>query len=115
VLDEWGKDQEQALSFYKEALLLYKKQLGDEDIEVANCLSTVGGIHMNQYDDRRAITCFVETIRIYRLEKGADFLIAAYSLLDLGRVYGKTAEYDKALACIDKSLMNETTTITFML
>ena len=88
MLDEWGKDEEQALSFYKEALHLLKKQLGDDGIEVANCLSTVGGIHMKQYDDRRAITCFVETIRMYRLKKGADYLNAAYSLFDLGRVYG---------------------------
>ena len=52
---------------------------------------------------------------MYRLKKGADYLNAAYSLFDLGRVYGKTAEHDKALVCIDKSLMNETTTCTFML
>ena len=43
-------------------------------------------------------------IRIYRLKKGADNLNVAHALFNLGRVYGKTVEYEKALACFNESL-----------
>ena len=55
-------------------------------------------------DHSKATACYVESIKIYRQKKGMDNLEVALALFNLGRVYGKTAEYDKAAACFKECL-----------
>eukprot|EP00957_Ditylum_brightwellii_P096998 7386702-Ditylum_brightwellii.AAC.1 len=52
----------------------------------------------------KALPCYAEALRLYRLKHGNESLDVASILYQLGRVHGRRAEYDKALKCFTECL-----------
>ena len=59
---------------------------------------------MRKNEHEQAISCFGESLRIYRLKHGDDSLDVAGVLFSLGKIYGKRAQYDKAQNCFTECL-----------
>ena len=103
ILDEWGK-LDQAMKFYSEALVKYRLNLGDDNEDVANCVQSIGLIHIRNEKHNTAIPLLFDILRIYRIKGGSESLDVARVLFNLGRIYGKGADYTKALSCFKECL-----------
>jgi len=105
ILDDTGDKDEQAMKFYTEALSTYKANFGEtENEDIANCLKSIGYIHMRQGETHDAIHRFSEALRIFRMNQGNNSLIVSSLLYNLGRTFGKRTEYEKALGCFTECL-----------
>ena len=90
--------------FYLEALVKYRLNLGDDNEDVANCLQSIGLIHIRNEKHNTAIPLLFDALRIYRIKGGSESLDVARVLFNLGRIYGKGVDYTKALSCFKECL-----------
>jgi len=59
-------DLEKGLFFFKEALMIERQTLGNDDPSVARTLNDIGNIHLQKNDVVPMMEAFVEALRIYK-------------------------------------------------
>lgn len=102
ILDEWGKEEE-AMIYFTDALEAYRLTLGDNHLEVANCFKCIGILHLKHGEVDLATRAFVEALRIYQLDEAVNIGVADV-LFNLGKIYTKLEQYEKALETLAQCL-----------
>lgn len=91
-----------AISHFKECLLLRKNNFGGTDERVARVLMNMGVVFEKQEEFVSSKDCFTEAVRIYKVN-GIE-RDASSSLQDLGRTLVKQGALDAALECYSEAL-----------
>ena len=82
--------RDKALEYYLKALP-FCEAAGDKDAIGTNTVN-IGEIYLAKGDDKAALTYFLQSLKAYEGSENVP-----YSLNDIGKVYAKRTEYDKAI------------------
>ena len=104
IVGPLGRHQE-IITLQKRALEIYEKELGPDDVKVANGFLNLGNGHMSlaHYDEAEA--CFKRALSI-RLEKPGDPEVAQV-LINLGNLYRSRGRYTEAEDAYNRSLKSD--------
>lgn len=91
-----------AISHFKECLLVRKTNFGGTDERVARVLMNMGVVFEKQEEFVSAQDCFTEAVRIYKVN--GNERDASSSLQDQGRTLVKQGALDAALECYSEAL-----------
>jgi tetratricopeptide (TPR) repeat protein len=89
-------DYKAAEPFYKQALEIYKKALGEEHPAYANGLMSVGILYSDMWDYKAAEPYFKQSLEIYKKALGEENPYYAMSLNNLGILYSDMGNYKAA-------------------
>jgi tetratricopeptide (TPR) repeat protein len=94
----------QAEDLYRQALAKYRALLPPLSDELFPCLNGLAGClcRRNDYDD--AVPIFTELVKIDALNRGADHLTTAWSLLNLANVLERVGRKDDAKELFEKAV-----------
>ena len=91
---------DEAMSHYKNAYKVTIKALGIKSHpDVASILHFIGIVHQKQSRLHEAMTCYQESIQIYRLTLGPDNPAKAATIVYIGSIHFSQKRYDDAMAC----------------
>jgi tetratricopeptide (TPR) repeat protein len=105
-----SNDYENAFTSYREAIKLYTKALGSDNLHVADVLFDVGLLTLDDDENEKAAQCFNEVMRIYTHNGQEHSTKVADALIQMGTIYANNSEDEEAAEAVNKALIlyNET-------
>lgn len=73
--------------------------------DVGDLLNSLGIIHAKRRSYKRAMKCFVDSLKVRRTVMGEHHEDVGETLHNMGNCAAKQMDYDKALECYEKSLI----------
>ncbi len=91
-------------SYYKQALVIYKKAIGEDDRDYASNLNNLGLLHWKIGDYKAAEPYFKQALAIFKKALGENHPDYASSLNNLGILYSDIGDYKAAEAYYKQAL-----------
>jgi len=99
LMDDLG-EYDDAMKYYVEALGIREKELGPDDVAVAETLYSMGFSLQNNDNPERALECFEESLSIRQFQLGEDAKEVGDTLNIMGFLMAQTGELEEALALL---------------
>ena len=97
-------DYSKALEFFKKALTIQEKILGEYHPDTANSYNNIGLIYRNMGKYSKALEFYTKALDIYEKVLGKNHPSTAVGYNNIGYLYSDTGDYSKALEFLTKAL-----------
>ena len=102
-------EYEKAIECFGEVLRLGRKIYGMHHVELSNILNSVGNVHRNRGEVRRALRCYEESLRIRT--RAGDQLSIANTKNNIGAIFSSMDQVGRARQFYAESLRIKTETL----
>jgi tetratricopeptide (TPR) repeat protein len=97
-------DYNKAIEYYKKALGIYLKTIGENHPVTAISYNNLGAVYGSKGDYNKAIDYYEKALKIRLKTIGENHIDTAMTYNNLGLVYGSKGDYDKAIDYYEKAL-----------
>lgn len=104
MLSEYMSRYDDALTYYRRALDLSRRQHGERDVRTATCLNNIGVVYYYQGRYQETLDYFQQALDIKQQALGQDNIDVASYLNNIGNVYTALKQLDQALTFHQQAL-----------
>ncbi|CAF3378869.1 unnamed protein product, partial [Rotaria socialis] len=97
-------EYQQAVTFYKKSLEIYRKTLPEDDASLAPTYGNIGLVYDNMGEYSKALEYYEKSHQILEISLPPTHSDLASSCNNIGQLYKKMEEYSKALPLLEKAL-----------
>ena len=97
-------DYSKALEFFKKALTIQEKILGEYHLDTANSYNNIGLVYSNMRKYSKALEFYTKALDIYEKVLGKNHPSTAVGYNNIGYLYSDMRDYPKALEFLTKAL-----------